>query len=50
MPRRTSKAELEFLRHYNANEFPHPSVSVDVALLTARGDALEPRLGQRFAH
>lgn len=50
MPRRTSKAELEFLRHYNANEFPHPSVSVDVALLTARGDALEVFLVRRTEH
>ncbi len=50
MPRRPSKAELEFLRTYNADEFPHPSVSVDVALLTARGDALEVFLVRRTEH
>ena len=50
MPRRPSKAELEFLRTYNADEFPHPSVSVDVALLTARGDALEIFLVRRTEH
>ena len=50
MPRRPSKAELEFLRNYNADEFPHPSVSVDVALLTARGDALEVFLIRRDEH
>ena len=50
MPRRTSKAELEFLRNYDADAFPHPSVSVDVALLTARGDALEVFLVRRTEH
>ena len=50
MPRRPPKAELEFLRNYNPDEFPHPSVSVDVALLTARGDALEVFLIRRIDH
>ena len=50
MPRRPPKAELEFLRTYNANQFLHPSVSVDVALLTARGDALEVFLVRRTEH
>ncbi len=50
MPRRPPKAELEFLRTYNADEFPHPSVSVDIALLTARGNALEVFLVRRTEH
>ena len=50
MPRRPPKAELEFLRNYSADEFPHPSVSVDVTLLTARGDALEVFLVRRTEH
>ena len=50
MPRRPPKAELEFLRTYNADIFERPSVSVDVALLTARGDALEVFLIRRDEH
>ena len=50
MSRRPPKAELEFLHTYNPDEFPHPSVSVDVALLTTRGDALEVFLVRRTEH
>jgi 8-oxo-dGTP diphosphatase len=50
MPRKPSKAELEFLKTYDADAFPHPSVSVDVTLLTARGDSLEVFLIRRDEH
>jgi 8-oxo-dGTP diphosphatase len=50
MPRKPSKAELEFLKTYDASTFPHPSVSVDVVLLTARGDTLEVFLIRRDEH
>ncbi|NJK46723.1 MAG: NUDIX hydrolase [Pleurocapsa sp. SU_196_0] len=50
MPRYASKEELEFLKTYDPDEFPHPSLSVDVTLLTARGDTLEVFLIRRDEH
>jgi 8-oxo-dGTP diphosphatase len=50
MPRHPSPEELEFLKNYNPDEFPHPSLSVDVVLLTARDDTLEVFLIRRDEH
>jgi 8-oxo-dGTP diphosphatase len=50
MPRKPPKAELEFLRAYDASAFERPSVSVDVTLLTARDDTLEVFLIRRDEH
>jgi 8-oxo-dGTP diphosphatase len=50
MPRQPNQAEVEFLRQYNPDEFPHPSLSVDVVLLTARDDTLEVFLIRRDEH
>lgn len=43
-------SEQEFLARYDAAKFPHPSVSVDVALLTAAGGALRALLIPRREH
>ena len=40
-------AEREFLAQYDTSKFPHPSVAVDVALLTAREGELRVVLTQR---
>ncbi len=50
VPRKPPKAELEFLQRYDPNQFPHPSLSVDVTLLTARSDTLEVFLIRRDEH
>jgi 8-oxo-dGTP diphosphatase len=42
--------EQEFLARYDAAQFPHPSVSVDVALVTADGGNLQALLLQREHH
>lgn len=41
------EAEREFLARYDASAFPHPSVSVDVALVTASEGQLRALLVQR---
>jgi 8-oxo-dGTP diphosphatase len=42
--------EAAFLNRYDASEFEHPSVAVDVALLTVRGDRLHTLLVRRDEH
>jgi 8-oxo-dGTP diphosphatase len=42
--------EQAFLASYDAAQFPHPSVAVDVALLTADGGRLRAVLTQRTEH
>ena len=42
-----SRSEREFLAGYDAARFPHPSVTVDVALVTAREGHLEAALVRR---
>jgi 8-oxo-dGTP diphosphatase len=42
--------EQAFLAEYDAAQFPHPSVTVDVALLTADGGRLRAVLMKRDAH
>ncbi len=44
------QAERAFLERYDASRYPHPSVTVDVALLTVREGALHALLVQRQAH
>jgi 8-oxo-dGTP diphosphatase len=44
------RAEQEFLAAYDAAQFPHPSVSVDVALLTVQAGQLRAVLVQRTEH
>lgn len=44
------REEREFLAAYDAAQFPHPSVSVDVALLTVEGGRLRAVLVQRAEH
>jgi 8-oxo-dGTP diphosphatase len=44
------KAEQAFLERYDASRYPHPSVTVDVALLTVREGALHCLLVERQAH
>ncbi len=45
-----SHDEQAFLAAYDASRFPHPSVAVDVVLLTVRGGALWCLLGKRDEH
>lgn len=45
-----SPSEAEFLAEYDAAEFPHPSLTVDVVLLTATADALHALLVRREHH
>jgi len=42
--------EASFLAEYDEAEFPHPSLTVDVALLTATDDALHALLLRREGH
>lgn len=49
-PARSSREEQEFLAHYDASRFPHPSVTADVALLTADRGRLKALLIQRQEH
>lgn len=42
--------ELAFLAAYDASEFPHPSVAVDVALVTVAGGVLHALLVRREEH
>ena len=52
-PKRTPRHlddEQAFLAAYDAAQFPHPSVAVDVALLTADGGRLRAVLTQRTEH
>lgn len=44
------REEQEFLASYDAAQYPHPSVSVDVALLTAEGGTLQAVLTERDEH
>lgn len=48
--RRTSSEEREFLAKYDASLYPHPSVSVDVALLTVEEGELKAVLIRRLEH
>lgn len=48
--RRLSSQEKAFLAKYDASLYPHPSVSVDVALLTAEEGELKAVLIQRGEH
>lgn len=43
-------AEQEFLARYDASQFPHPSVSVDVAIVTVDAGRLQAVLVQRQEH
>jgi 8-oxo-dGTP diphosphatase len=43
-------SEKEFLAGYDASRYPHPSVSVDVALLTVDGEELKAVLIRRGEH
>jgi 8-oxo-dGTP diphosphatase len=49
-PRRGSREEREFLARYDAARFPHPSVTADVALLTAAKGKLHAVLVRRAEH
>ena len=44
------RQEQEFLASYDASQFPHPSVTVDVALVTAGGGRLNAVLIERDEH
>ncbi|GMV15025.1 MAG: NUDIX domain-containing protein [Myxococcales bacterium] len=44
------ESEAEFLSRYDPSEFEHPSVAVDVALLTVRGERLHTLLVRRAEH
>ncbi len=44
------ESEAAFLSRYDPAEFEHPSVAVDVALLTVRGDRLSTLLVRRSEH
>jgi 8-oxo-dGTP diphosphatase len=46
----TDRQEQEFLAGYDASQFPHPSVTVDVALITADGGRLRAVLILRDDH
>ncbi len=46
----SSQQEREFLVGYDAARFPHPSVTVDVALVTAAAGRLQALLIQRSEH
>lgn len=51
MARRTTRTdEREFLAGYDAARFPHPSVAVDVAVVTVRDGALAALLTRRAEH
>jgi 8-oxo-dGTP diphosphatase len=45
-----SSSEAEFLAEYDAGEFAHPSLTVDVVLLTADANALQALLVRREGH
>ncbi len=47
---RTERSEQAFLASYDASEFPHPSLAVDVVLLTVSSQFLEVALVQRTEH
>jgi len=49
-PKGASRQEREFLAGYDAARFPHPSVTVDVALLTATRGQLHAVLVRRAEH
>src|SRR6185503_6323614 len=49
-PKRGSREEREFLASYDAARFPHPSVTVDLALLTASRGKLHAVLVRRTEH
>jgi 8-oxo-dGTP diphosphatase len=48
-PRSRTPEEQRYLQGYDAGRFPHPSVTVDVALLTADEGALRALLIRRRA-
>lgn len=48
--KRASTSEKEFLARYDASQYPHPSVSVDVALLTVDEEKLKAVLIRRNEH
>jgi 8-oxo-dGTP diphosphatase len=49
-PSNSSSGEAGFLAEYDAAEFPHPSLTVDVVLLTATVDSLHALLVRREHH
>ncbi len=49
-PARTAKTQQEFLASYDASRFPHPSVTVDVALITHAHSWLYGLLLRRDQH
>ena len=49
-PKRASLTEQEFLAGYDASAFPHPSLAVDVALITVQAGRLKALLLQRDQH
>lgn len=48
--KQTSASEKEFLAGYDASRYPHPSVSVDVALVTVDEEQLKAVLIRRCEH
>jgi 8-oxo-dGTP diphosphatase len=50
MPRKTHTSEERFLATYDPSLYPHPSVSVDVALVSARDRALYTLTVRRTEH
>jgi 8-oxo-dGTP diphosphatase len=46
----TRSGEAEFLAEYDVSAFPRPSVTVDVVLLSVRGEHILTRLVKRDAH
>ncbi len=44
---KTDQDEQQFLARYDASQFPHPSVAVDVALITAQNSKLQALLIKR---
>ena len=48
--RKTSDDERDFLAAYDPSEFPHPSVAVDVAVVTVEDGALKALLVRRAEH
>ena len=49
-PRKPSLEEAEFLARYDTAEFPHPSVAVDIVLLSAAESSLHAVLLKRGEH
>lgn len=50
MKKKQHRDEQQFLASYDASQFPHPSVTVDVALVTVEAERLQAILIQRDEH